>query len=148
MHLAVDGHGLPLAVLLTGGQVGDNPQLLPLLDAVSVPRPGRGRPRTTVARVLADKAYSHPSTRAALRRRRIPHTIPERSDQQALRARRGSRGGRPPNFDPQMYRHRNVVERCFNRLKQWRGIATRYDKKASNYKAGVLLAATILWTQT
>ena len=80
-----------------------------------------------------------------LRRRGIGHTIPERSDQQAARARRGSRGGRPPGFDPNRYRQRNVVERAFNRLKQWRAVATRYDKRAANYRAGVVLASLVLW---
>jgi transposase len=80
-----------------------------------------------------------------LRRRGIGHTIPERSDQQAARARRGPRGGRPPGFDPNRYRQRNVVERAFNRLKQWRAVATRYDKRAANYRAGVVLASLVLW---
>ncbi len=57
-------------------------------------------------------------------------TIPERTDQQAGRRRCGHRGGRPPAFDPNTYRRRNVVERCINRLKQWRGIATRYGRLA------------------
>jgi transposase len=57
-------------------------------------------------------------------------TIPERTDQQAGRRRRGHRGGRPSAFDPNTYRRRNVFERPTNRLKQWRGIATRYDKLA------------------
>jgi transposase len=147
LHLAVDGRGLPLAVLLTAGQAGDNPQLLPLLDAIAVPRRGRGRPRSRPAHLIADKGYSHPSTRAALRRRGIAHSIPEKSDHLALRRRRGSRGGRPPHFDAEIYKRRNVVERCINRLKQWRGIATRYDKKASNYRGGVLLGALVLWTR-
>jgi transposase len=148
LPLVVDGRGLPLAVLLTAGQAGDNPQLLPLLDAIAVPRHGRGRPRSKPTHLIADRGYSHPSTRAALRRRGIPHSIPEKSDHLALRNRRGSRGGRPPTFDPLTYKRRNVVERCINRLKQWRGIATRYDKKASNYRGGVLLGALILWTKT
>jgi transposase len=73
--------------------------------------------------LLADKGYAHDPTRKALRRRRIPHTISERSDQVARLAAKGSTGGRPPEFDKQLYRHRNVVERCFNRLKQWRDLA-------------------------
>ncbi|QYA98293.1 transposase [Streptomyces anulatus] len=78
-------------------------------------------------------------------RRRIPHTIPERADQIGNRARRGSRVGRPPTFDREVYKHRNVVERCFNRLKQWRGIATRYDKTIQSYEAAVTLASLLMW---
>ncbi|WP_425558392.1 IS5 family transposase, partial [Cryptosporangium japonicum] len=135
IHLAVDGRGRPMAVRLTEGQAGDNPQLLPLLDDVRVPRTGRGRPRKRPDRVVADKAYAHLSTRAALRRRGIAVTIPERSDQVARRAAKGSAGGRPPAFDPVVYRQRNLVERCFNRLKQFRAIATRYAKRAVLYRA-------------
>lgn len=147
VHLLVDGRGLPLSVLLTPGQSGDNPQLLPLLDAIRVPRPGPGRPRSRPEKVLADKAYSHPSTRAALRARGIAFTSPERSDQLARRAARGSAGGRPPHFDAETYKGRNVVERCFNRLKQWRGIATRYDKTAANFRGALLFTSLLLWTR-
>jgi transposase len=143
--LVVDGRGLPLSALLTAGQAGDNPQLLPLLDTVRVPRTGPGRPRRRPINVLADKAYSHPSTRAALRRRGVPFTCPERRDQIARRAGRGSAGGRPPRIDSETYKRRNVVERAFNRLKQWRGIATRYDKTAVNYLGGILLTSIVLW---
>ena len=128
---------------LTPGQWGDNPQLPVLLDAIHVPRPGgRGRPRKRPAHLIADKAYSHPSTRRLLRRRGIPHTIPERVDQRARRARRP---GRRPAFDGETYRRRNVVERCINRLKQWRGLATRFEKRAANYRALVLIAALTMW---
>ncbi len=50
-----------------------------------------------------------------------------------------------PAFDREVYKHRNVVERCFNRLKQWRGIATRYDKTAQSYEAAVTLASLLMW---
>jgi transposase len=83
--------------------------------------------------------------RRALRRRGIPHTIPERVDQVARRAARGNTGGRPPNFDAQLYRHRNVVERCFNRFKQWRDLATRFAKRASIYQASLTLIAAVIW---
>jgi transposase len=86
-HVAVDGAGRPLAVRLTGGQAGDNPQLIPLLDQIAVPTGGRPRKRPDA--LLADKAYSHPSTREALRGRRIPTVIPQRSDQIAARQKRG-----------------------------------------------------------
>ncbi|OJY42701.1 MAG: IS5 family transposase [Pseudonocardia sp. 73-21] len=134
-----------MSVILTPGQAGDNPQLLPLLDQIRVGRDGPGRPRKRPERVLADKAYSHPSTRAALRARRIAFTSPERIDQIKHRRTKGSRGGRPPAFDPNLYADRNVVERCFNRLKQFRDLATRYAKRAAYYRSEIIIAATVLW---
>jgi transposase len=95
--------------------------------------------------VLADRAYSHPSTRQAMRHRRITFVSPERSDQIAHRASKGSRGGRPPAFDAELYKQRNVVERCFNRLKQFRDLATRYAKRAAYYQAELTIAAIVLW---
>jgi putative transposase len=128
-------------MLLSAGQDGDNPMLLPVLAA------HRERD-TTRFRLLADKAYSHPSTRTALRAKKIPHTIPERRDQIAQRKAKGSRGGRPPSFVPDIYRERNTVERGFNRLKHWRGVATRYDKYALTYHGGVTLAAIVTYHRT
>ena len=145
-HLSVDRRGRPLSIRLTPGQAGDNPQLLPLIDDINVPARGlRGRPRRRPDSVIADKAYSHHSTRRALRRRGIRVVIPEKSDQIAYRAAKGRRGGRPPRFDPEAYRDRNVVERAFNRLKGWRAIATRYDKHARNYRAGLIVACIVLF---
>ncbi len=97
--------------------------------------------------MLADKAYTSASNRRYLTGRGIKATIPEREDQKAGRARRGSAGGRPSSFDAQAYRGRNVVERCFNGLKQWRGITTRFDTTARSYLAGLTLAATLIWTR-
>lgn len=130
-------------MVVTPGQAGDNPQLLPLLDAIRVPRLGPGRPRKRPDHLVADRGYSHPSTRAVLRRRGVAHTIPERTDQRAARRRRG--GGRPPGFDPGRSRGRNVVERCVGRLKQWRDLATRDAKRAAVYRAGVVIAALVMW---
>ena len=130
-------------VRLTAGQAGDNPQLVPLLDDYGA----ACREQDVSGRdfgLLGDKAYSHPSTRTELRSRRIQHTIPERSDQIARRQAKGSAGGRPPAFDAALYGLRNTVERGFNRLKQWRGIATRYDKYAQTYLGGVLLACAVI----
>ena len=132
----------PVVLRLSPGQAGDNPQLLPLLDAWPT---GLGSPRHL--QLLADKAYSHPSTRSELRRRRVRHTIPERADQREHRARRGSRGGRPPDFNPDAYAQRNIIERGFGQLKQWRGIASRYDKYALTFLGGVLLAAILQYRQ-
>ena len=141
-----------MSVILTPGQAGDNPQLLPLLDQIAVGRDGPGRPRRRSRRrperVLADKAYSHPSTRAALRARRIAFTSPERIDQIERRRAKGSRGGRPPAFDQQIYADRNVVERCFNRLKQFRALATRYAKRVAYYRSEIVIAAIVLWLRT
>lgn len=145
IHLAVDGRGRPMSILVTPGQAGDNPELLPLLDQVSVRPVGSGRPRNRPRQVIADKAYSHPSTRRALRARRIAFTCPERSDQIAYRKTKGSAGGRPPAFDKEIYRRRNVVERCFGRLKQFRGLATRYAKRVAYYRAEVVIATIALW---
>ncbi len=117
----------------------------PLLAAIRVPRIGPGRPRTRPEAVLADKAYSARAHRAALRERGITAVIPEPADQAAHRRRRGSRGGRPVSYDPMAYRGRNVVERAFNQLKAWRGIATRYDKHATVFRGAVVLAAITLW---
>ena len=117
-HLCCDGRGLPLSFTVTAGQAGDDPQARRArCDLGAAGRPGR--PRSRPERLLADKAYSHPSTRAALRARGIKATIPERDDQLARRRARGP--GRPYAFDTELYKQRNVVERCFNRLKQWRG---------------------------
>ncbi|WP_442806354.1 IS5 family transposase [Streptomyces sp. NBC_01317] len=145
VHLACDGHGRPLAFVLTGGNTNDCTRFEDVLDAIRVPRTGPGRPRTRPDHVIADKGYSSRKIRAYLRRRGIGHTIPERIDQATGRLRKGSRGGRPPTFDRRVYRLRNVVERCFNRLKQWRGLATRYDKTRESYQATVTIASIFLW---
>lgn len=134
-----------MRAILTPGQSGDNPQLVPLLDEIRVGRDGVGRPRSRPDVVIADKAYSHPSTRAALRARKIVFVSPERDDQIARRTAKGSRGGRPPAFDAELYKQRNVVERCFNRLKQFRDLATRYAKRAAYYQAELTIAAIVLW---
>ena len=145
IHLAVDGRGLPMSILVTPGQAGDNPELLALLDQVRVRRVGPGRPRRRPRRVIADRAYSHPSTRRALRARGLGFICPERRDQIARRKAKGAAGGRPPAFDQDIYKKRNVVERCFARLKQFRGLATRYAKRVAYYRAEVVIASIALW---
>jgi transposase len=141
----VDGYGRPLVIAVSPGQSGDSPALPRLLDELRVARPGQGRPRTTPEALRGDKAYSSRAIRALLRRRGIVAVIPEPRDQQAHRRRRGARGGRPVGYDVADYKNRNVVERCFNRFKQWRGLATRYDKHALTYRGGLVLAAILLW---
>lgn len=75
-------------------------------------------------------------------------SFPEPRDQRANHARRGLRGGRPETYDHDTYKGRNVVERSFAALKQWRGLATRYDKLAIVYRAAAVLAAVIAWLRT
>lgn len=119
---------------------------LPLMAALRVTRPV-GRPRTRPDAVRADKAYSSRAIRTHLRTRGITAVIPEPDDQKGHRARRGSRGGRPVSYDPENYRGRNVIERRFCHLKQWRGLATRYDKHATTYRAAIVLHAVIAWAR-
>jgi transposase len=133
---------------LTPGNINDTTMLAAVVGAVSVARPGPGRPRTRPEVVIADKGYPSKANRAYLARRRIKAAIPDRDDQQANRKKKGSAGGRPPGLDRELYRKRNVVERCFNQLKNWRGIATRADKTARNYRAGILIGATLMWLKT
>jgi transposase len=120
--------------------------LVGLVDQVRVARPGGGgRPRTRPDHLTGDKAYSSRANRAALRARRIRHTIPERDDQTANRARRGARGGRPPAFDRARSRNRNQVERLMTRRKQFRAVATRFDKLAARYQATIAVADIFIW---
>src|SRR3954469_4700591 len=130
IHHLVDGAGRPLVVLVSAGQANDAPLFEHLLANLRVDRLGGGRPGTKPQRVRADKAYSGRAIRRELRRRGITAVIPQPSDQIAHRKRRGSRGGRPPAFDAADYKGRNVIERGFNVVKQWRGLATRSDKLA------------------
>lgn len=133
--------------MVTGGHRNDGALLGAVLDDIRVPRIGPGRPRTRPDAVVADKAYSAGTYRRTLAARGIKAVIPEKSDQIAARKRRGSRGGRPPGLDTDAYRGRNVVERHFALIKQWRGLATRYDKLAITYRAAIVLAACITWSR-
>lgn len=132
-------------MIVTGGQRNDGAMLMGVLAEIHVPRHGPGRPRTRPDAVIADRAYTSGVARAELRRRGIKAVIPEKRDQIAARKRRGRRGGRPPGLDKDAYRGRNVVERSFAFAKQWRGLATRYDKLAITYRAGATINAILNW---
>lgn len=134
-----------MVILVGPGQANDSPMLPALLASLSVPRIGPGRPRTRPDALLGDKAYSAKAHRTHLRQRGIKCVIPEPSDQIGHRKRRGQRGGRPVNLDVELYKKRNVVERAFNRFKNWRAIASRYDKHAVTYRGGLVLAAILIW---
>ncbi|MFL1431382.1 MULTISPECIES: transposase, partial [unclassified Nocardiopsis] len=95
-----------------------------------------------------DKAYSSRANRAYLRRRGIKAVIPEKADQAANRKRKGSAGGRPVGHDAELYKDRNTVERTINKFKEWRGLATRYDKTPQSYLAGLHLRGALLWLRS
>ena len=118
-----------------------------LLEAVRIARRGKGRPRTRPGRAMADKAYSSAANRAYLRRRGIQAVIPVKVDQRKSRRARGRFGGRPPAFDAGHYKERNTVERCFAKLKQFRAVATRYDKRDFMYQATIDVASIRIWLQ-
>lgn len=133
LHLRTESGGQPTAAVLTAGERHEQFALDALMDKGAVPRSGRGRSRLRPRRTAGDRGYSSPPARR-LRQRRIAPVIPTRKDQP-----------RQPNFDKAAYRERNKVERLIGRLKQYRRIATRYEKRAANYLAMVTLAMTMLW---
>ena len=134
LHLRAEGHGQPITAVLTGGERHEQIALEAVLDRGAVPRCGRGRPRLRPRRVAGDKGYSSPTARRRMRRRGITPVIPTKSNQR-----------RQPRFDREAYRRRNLVERLINRLKQFRRIATRYEKRAVNYLAMVTIGMIRLW---
>ncbi|RWW94287.1 MULTISPECIES: IS5 family transposase [Paenarthrobacter] len=145
IHHACDGKGRPLAFIIGPGQGSDSRVFPHVIDAINVPRAGTGRARTRPDTVMGDKAYSSRANRSLLRARKIKAVIPEPRDQIANRKRKGARGGRPVDFDSEAYKGRSVVEQSFNIFKQWRSIATRYDKLAITYRSGVALYSVLIW---
>jgi transposase len=133
--------------VLTPGQAADSPCFRAVVERIKVRVPV-GRPRTRPHAIAGDKAYSSRANRAYLRKRKIKAVIPEKVDQAASRKKKGSRGGRPITHDKMLYRERNTVERCINKIKEWRGLATRYDKTPESYLAGLHLRGAILWIRS
>jgi transposase len=134
VHVKAEGHGKPLTVLLTPGQQHEATVFEPLMHAGAIRRPGRGRPRIRPCRTAGDKGYTGRRARAGLRRRGIRQTIPKRSTED-----------RSGPFDRATYRRRHLVENLFARCKQFRALATRYDKRAASFRAAWVIVMTILW---
>lgn len=120
--------------MLTPGQTHDQKALTALLDRGAIGRAGRGRPRLRPRAVAGDKGYASRKARADCRRRGIRPVVPSKADER-----------RQPGFPRDLYRARNAVERCVNRLKQWRRLATRYDKRASSFAAFATLVMLRSW---
>lgn len=123
-----------MTFVLTAGERHELSVAQTVMEQGVVKRPGQGRPRVRPKRVVGDKGYSSPTFRAYLRRRGIRYTIARRSNQH--------RGG---SFHKSIYKTRNRVERLIIRLKQFRRIATRYEKRAENYAAMLTIASILLW---
>lgn len=134
LHLRAEGKGKPMTFALTAGQRHETTQFEVLMEQGAVKRVGRGRPRVRPKRVLGDKGYSSRKIRHYLKQRGIAYTIPRRSDET-----------RTGPFNRALYKERNYVERLINRLKQFRRVATRYEKRAVNFLAMVTLASIMLW---
>jgi transposase len=141
IHLAADTRCRPISRVTTAGHRHDCLAFESVMVGIRIHRKGRGRPRTRPGRVLGDKAYSNQAIRAHLRRRQIKATIPE----PANRLRRARKGGRPPRFDAEIYKQRNVVERCINKLKGYRAVASRYDKRDYMYRGTIDIASIRIW---
>ena len=120
--MAVRGLGCPVRFALTAGQKGDAPQAEALLQ---------GLPADVV---LADAAYDSDRLRAIIARKRANAVIPNNPSRT-----------RKYDLDRALYTERHLIECCFAKLKQFRRVATRYEKTARNYAAVVTLAAIVLW---
>lgn len=123
IHALTDAAGKPRLLLITPGNLHDVMAAPELLSAVG-----------PVARLIADKAYDTNKLRNLLAEHGIEAVIPSIARRKPLIP-----------YDPVAYRQRNLIERMFCRLKDFRRIATRYDKLARNFLAGVMLAAVLTW---
>jgi transposase len=137
IHLAADTRCRPISRTTTGGHRHDSIAFEQVITAIRIPRStGRGRPRSRPGRVLADKAYSASAIREPLRHRRIRAVIPAKANEHLAHS---------SQFDTAAYTQRNVVERCINKLKLFRALATRYDKRNYIYLGTIDVATIKIW---
>ncbi len=122
IHVVVDALGNPLALSLTGGQAHDITQAETLIANVAPDA------------VLADKGYDSDGFIASLERREIEAVIPPKANRKIKR-----------DCDYALYAERNLIERFFQYIKQFRGVATRYEKTARNFLAGLHLVCALAW---
>ncbi len=132
--MRADGNGKLMVVILTPGQRHEATAFEALMNNGSVRRKGPGRPKLRPKRIVGDKGYSSRKIRTFARRRGIRITIPRKKNER-----------RTGPFDRAVYKQRNLVERLFNRLKQFRRLATRYEKRGENYRAMWVIGAILLW---
>lgn len=123
MHTLTDALGNPVRFILTGGNEADCTQALPLLEGIPA------------GAVLGDKGYDTDAIVDAVAARGAAVVIPPRTMRK-----------NPRDCDYALYKERNLIERFFNRIKHFRAIATRYAKRARNFKAFLYLVATLVWT--
>jgi transposase len=144
-HLLAEGRGRSLVKRLTPGQASDTKELVPLLDNVAVTRPGgHVRPRKQLDDLTPTRHTGRRRTgvRCGPGESRTPSA--ERDDVRSSRARKGSRGRRPPKYNAQRHKDHNRVERVFNRLKQFRAAATRYDKLKDRLEAKIAIVSIMI----
>ncbi len=122
--MATDSLGRPVRIILTPGQAGDAPQAPALMNGF---KPGH---------VLADKAYDSNKLRDLIAGLYVEAVIPCNPTRKRLIP-----------YDFEVYKARNLIERCFNKLKHFHRIATRYDRTAANFKAFIHIACCLLWTR-
>jgi transposase len=115
------------------------------MQAPCTARRGKDRPRTRPGAAMGDKACSSAANRVYLRNREIKNVIPAKEDHKKHRRARGRAGGRPPAFDRERYKDRNTVERCSAKLWQFRGVATRNNKRELIYQGTLDVASIRIW---
>ena len=130
--MVVDGQGIPLGSHTASASPAEITLLEAVIEDIKVPKKGPGRPRTRPKRVIGDKGYDSDWFREALESLRIQPCIPGRSGRKE-----------PVEYDQQAYKQRNRIERMFGRLKDWRRIATRYDRCAHTFMGAITVAAIV-----